>query len=307
MEVRSNGRAGRQVQVTKDQSPETLSVFREEAQELLQTITSGIADLERAPDDVNALRSVRRAMHTLKGAAGMMSFVVVQSLAHASEDLLDLLTEHGRALSPNELSLVFDTAETLDQLISGSIVGQQQQREVGQALIDRYSAITGAPVVNLLANDLDEETAESVAIDIGADAEETSERSTEDLSVRLKLSKIDELVTLFGDLLVNRSIFAERIGRVYQLAGDTKAATERLREVGSKLESQFEFFMMPSGQSGAQGQNMARHQGSAFPGGISPARLALLRSRAGIRLITCATSMSWNLTATMSSTVSRAS
>ncbi|MDE3231498.1 MAG: Hpt domain-containing protein, partial [Chloroflexota bacterium] len=266
VEVRSSARSARQVQVTKEQSPETLSVFREEAQELLQTITSGIADLERSPDDVNALRSVRRAMHTLKGAAGMMSFVVVQSLAHASEDLLDLLSEKGRALSSSEVALVFDTAETLDQLISGAISGQRQQREVAQALIDRYGAITGAPVVNLLAGDVDEETAESVAIDIGADAEDTgASASTEDLSVRLKLSKLDELVTRFGDLLVNRSVFEERIGRIYQLAGDMKAATERLREVGSKLESQFETFMLPSGQAGAPGQNVTPPPGFRFP------------------------------------------
>src|SRR6185312_7178370 len=101
------------------------------AQEHLHTITGGIADLERAPGDVNAIQTVRRAMHTLKGAAGMMGFVAVQSLAHASEDLLDQLADHGRALSPDELSLVFDTAETLDHLITGSMSGQQQ-RETAQ-------------------------------------------------------------------------------------------------------------------------------------------------------------------------------
>ena len=32
-------------------------------------------------------------MHTLKGAAGMMGFGVIQTLAHASEDLLDRLAD----------------------------------------------------------------------------------------------------------------------------------------------------------------------------------------------------------------------
>lgn len=254
VEVRPQARPARQVQVTTEQSPETLEVFREEAQEHLQTITSGIAELERSPGDVNAIQTVRRAMHTLKGAAGMMGFVVVQSLAHASEDLLEQLADHGRALTPAELSLVFDTAETLDQLITGTISGQQQQREVAQALIDRYGAITGAPIANLLANDQEEETAESVAIDLGTEAEDTSAKATEDLSVRVKLSKLDELVNLFGDLLVNRSIFEERIGRMYQLVGDSTQASERLREVGSQLETQFETFMLPSGQGGLQAQ-----------------------------------------------------
>ncbi|HEX6818590.1 MAG TPA: ATP-binding protein, partial [Ktedonobacterales bacterium] len=254
VEVRPQARAARQVQVTNEQSPETLEVFREEAQEHLQTITSGIADLERSPGDMNAIQTVRRAMHTLKGAAGMMGFVPVQSLAHASEDLLDQLAEHGRALSPDELSLVFDTAETLDRLITGSLTNQQQ-REAAQALIDRYATLTGTPpMVNLLDAGPEEQTAESVAIDLGGDADEAaSARTKEDLSVRVKLSKLDELVTLFGDLLVNRSIFEERIGRIYQLVGDSTQASERLREVGSQLETQFATFMLPSGQSGLQG------------------------------------------------------
>lgn len=265
VEVRQQARPARQTQVTGEQSPETLEVFREEAQEHLQTITSGIAELERSPGDLNAIQTVRRAMHTLKGAAGMMGFVVVQSLAHASEDLLEQLADHGRALTPAELSLVFDTAETLDQLITGGISGQHQQREVAQALIDRYGAITGAPIINLLASDQAEETAESVAIDLGADTEDTSAKPAEDLSVRVKLSKLDELVNLFGDLLVNRSIFEERIGRLYQLVGDSTQASERLREVGSQLETQFETFMLPSGQGGQQGQRNIPAGGFRFP------------------------------------------
>ncbi|HEY7849689.1 MAG TPA: Hpt domain-containing protein, partial [Ktedonobacterales bacterium] len=272
VEVRPQARSARQVQVTNEQSPETLEVFREEAQEHLQTITSGIADLERAPGDMSAIQTVRRAMHTLKGAAGMMGFVAVQSLAHASEDLLDQLAEHGRALSPDELSLVFDTAETLDHLITGAQSGQQQ-REVAQALIDRYAALTGTPpMVNLLDTGAAEQTAESVAIDLGADADDAATtRSKEDLSVRIKLSKLDELVTLFGDLLVNRSIFEERIGRIYQLVGDSTQASERLREVGSQLETQFETFMLPSGQSGVQAQGLNQSAGGfRFPWSAQP-------------------------------------
>ncbi|HEX8982755.1 MAG TPA: Hpt domain-containing protein [Ktedonobacterales bacterium] len=281
VEVRPPARAARQVQVTNEQSEEAMEVFREEAQEHLQTITGGLADLEKSPGDLNALQTVRRAMHTLKGAAGMMGFVVVQSLAHASEDLLEQLADRGRALSTSEFSLVFDTAETLDQLISGAIQGERQQRETAQALIDRYAAITGVPVANLLAGNFDEETAESFAIDLGADAEEPQGKASEDLSVRIKLSKLDELVTLFGDLLVNRSVFEERIGRIYQLVGDSAQATERLREVGTQLEKQFEMFMLPTGQSAFQGGQAPQSAAGGFrfpwsapqrPGAAGPQR-----------------------------------
>ncbi len=246
LEVRPQTRVGPRTQVTTEQSPEAMEVFREEAAEHLRTITDGIAELERSPGEMRVIQSVRRATHTLKGAAGMMGFVVIQRIAHASEDLLDQLAEQSRGLSPEELALLFETAETLDQLISGAIVGSQAQREAGQALIDRYGAITGRPVESLQI----EPTAESD--EPQPEAEEPAARAPgEDLSVRIRLSRLDELVNLFGELLVNRSIYEERVGRLNRLVEDSTNASERLRDINGQLDRRFATFMIPSGQQPA--------------------------------------------------------
>jgi HPt (histidine-containing phosphotransfer) domain-containing protein len=65
--------------------------FRDEAQEHLATITNGIRALERSPGDLEAINAIRRATHTLKGAAGMMGFTAIQTISHDSEDLLDVV------------------------------------------------------------------------------------------------------------------------------------------------------------------------------------------------------------------------
>jgi chemotaxis protein histidine kinase CheA/ActR/RegA family two-component response regulator len=243
VEVRPQTRAGRRTQVTSEQSPEAMEVFREEAAEHLRAITNGIAELERSPGDMQTIQAVRRATHTLKGAAGMMGFVVIQRVAHASEDLLDQLAEQGRGLSPDELALLFETAETLDQLISGAIAGSQAQREAGQALIDRYGAITGSPVESLLT-----ETAGETDEPVIEGEEPAAPTSGGDLSVRIRLSRLDELVNLFGELLVNRSIYEERVGRLNRHVEDSINASERLRDVSGQLERRFATFMLPSGQ-----------------------------------------------------------
>jgi len=56
-----------------------------------------------------------------------------------------------------------------------------------------------------------------------------------DLSVRLQLSKLDDLVNLFGELLINRSILEERIDRLNRIVGDAVVVGERLRDVGTKM------------------------------------------------------------------------
>src|SRR5258708_13627081 len=70
-----------------------------------------------------------------------------------------------------------------------------------------------------------------------------------DLSVRLQLSKLDNLVNLFGELLVNRSSLEERVDRLRRMVGDATLVGERLRDVGSQLETRFEAATLPTGRS----------------------------------------------------------
>jgi chemotaxis protein histidine kinase CheA len=70
-----------------------------------------------------------------------------------------------------------------------------------------------------------------------------------DLSVRVPLQKLDELVNIFGELLVNRSILEESLQRLLRLVADTGVSSVRLTDVGQKLESRFEAATLPSGRS----------------------------------------------------------
>jgi chemotaxis protein histidine kinase CheA/ActR/RegA family two-component response regulator len=243
-------RAPRPVQVTSEQSPEALEVFRDEAQEHLQTITEGISQLERTPGDSEALRSIRRAMHTLKGAAGMMGFNIIQELAHASEDLLDTLNEGNIQFSPQVLSLLFETSELLDQLITGRIPSVEDQQHAAQPLLQRYSALLGG--TSSSRSDLPTPAMGS-AFRRPADRDEATAQppTAADLSVRLQLSKLDELVNIFGELLISRSVLEERLERLGHLVGDSVRASDRLREVGGQLESSFEAATLPSGNPSA--------------------------------------------------------
>jgi len=238
-------RGPRAVQVTSELSPEAMEVFRDEAQEHLQTITSGTAQLERAPGNMDAVHSIRRAMHTLKGAAGMMGFGAIQTLAHASEDLLDRLADRAMAFSPAIMKLILDTSDALDQLISSQVKRPEDQQKLVRSLTDRYSALTGAPVSTpppptaapiSTKRNTHKPAAQAVAT-AGDDV---------DLSVRLQLSKLDDLVNLFGELLVTRATVEERVTRMNALVSDAVLAGERLRDIGSQLETRFEVATLPS-------------------------------------------------------------
>ncbi len=246
-----------------DFGEEAAEIFRLEAEEHLQTISTYVAALEKEPTNRECIQGIRRATHTLKGAAAMMGFRAIAELSHVSEDLLDNIMEGKTPASSDALSLILDTAETLDILITGKDTGNILDEARVQALRVRYAELLGEQAVSLNATseDIDETLEESedervteTAIVAGIISEEpemamSRANREEDLSVRVRLQKLDELVNIFGELLVNRSVLEERIERLVRLVADVGISSNRLRDVGQKLESRFEAATLPSGRS----------------------------------------------------------
>jgi len=235
---------------------EAAEIFRLEAEEHLQTISMRVAALEKSPMDRDLIQGIRRATHTLKGAAGMMGFRTIADLCHVSEDLFDSVMEGTTAISPTVLSIILDTAEALDVLINGGEAERANGEAMAQALRTRYITLLGE-VSSIAEEDLD--TDEEPMLDsslvagvlAGPLPAETHAQAIlrGDLSVRVRLQKLDELVNLFGELLVNRNVLEERVERLTRLVADVGISSTRLRDVGQKLETRFEAATLPSGRS----------------------------------------------------------
>jgi len=71
-----------------DRGAELRQIFFESAQEILQAINEQALLLEKHPNDLEALRTLRRAVHTLKGDAAACGFRELSHLAHEFEDAL---------------------------------------------------------------------------------------------------------------------------------------------------------------------------------------------------------------------------
>ncbi len=74
---------------------EFVQYFRDETDELLQSIDGDLLRLEQFVDtgtvDAEIVASLFRALHTIKGSAGMLEFASVQQVAHKLENVFDLL------------------------------------------------------------------------------------------------------------------------------------------------------------------------------------------------------------------------
>lgn len=94
-----------------------LSLFFEEARELLQELEAGLMDLEARQDDREHLNRTFRAAHTLKGAAGMVGLRPIADFTHAVEAVLDKIRSGTLAVSPAAISLLLRSRDHLGQAV----------------------------------------------------------------------------------------------------------------------------------------------------------------------------------------------
>jgi chemotaxis protein histidine kinase CheA len=132
-------------------STEFLACFKDESDELLRAIFAESRQLERSlggdadPETVNALF---RALHTLKGNAGILGHEDIRNVAHRLENLCELLRDGRITLSGRFIALLLAGRSMLDGLVAAVVAGRSVSFGVEQfcARLDEFAAsCSGAP------------------------------------------------------------------------------------------------------------------------------------------------------------------
>jgi two-component system chemotaxis sensor kinase CheA len=92
----------------EDRGAELRALFFESAAELLQVINDAGLQLEKRPADEELIRSVRRAVHTMKGDSAACGFTKLSEISHELEDVLtvQVAQAHGPAVAEVVLAAV---------------------------------------------------------------------------------------------------------------------------------------------------------------------------------------------------------
>ncbi|MGY3265621.1 chemotaxis protein CheA [Lysobacter sp. HA35] len=118
-----------------DGMTEICADFLVEAREIVEQLGEQMVVLERAPEDRDALNTVFRGFHTIKGGAGFLDFPPMVTLCHAVEDRLDVARNGSMPLD----GFAFDGAQQAIDLLADMLECVAQGRPlptVPQILID---------------------------------------------------------------------------------------------------------------------------------------------------------------------------
>ena len=221
-----------------DLPPELVDGFIEEAEGHLDNIGRRLRELEHQSDVKPVMLEIRRSVHTIKGAAGMVGFLSINKLTHRMEDLLDHLYEGSMEFNPGIQRLLLATHDLVSDLIATrGEVGERRDafeqlfNQFGAAL--RGQALEGEPVAKAERTEVEAEKEVAAA---PAEAGDPSKY------VRVPLDRLDSLVRLVGELFVSRSTFERHLASYVKEVDELSLSMERLKRLTSQLETEHAIF-----------------------------------------------------------------
>ena len=226
--------------------PELVSDFVVESREHLTTIEQRLLTLERQPDDADAINSVFRGFHTIKGLAGFLEFAPIQEMAHEVETALNLVREGKLAINPAVADVILESVDYLSRAISGVESGAGCERLPGHGhLLGRVRALMAEePCVPAPPASAPREAAAPVESDARRPA-----AATEQASVRVDTTKLDYLVDMVGEMVIAQSLL--RHNEALAAAGDARLhrdMAQLARITGEVQRTAMAMRMVPIGQ-----------------------------------------------------------
>ncbi|RMG39318.1 MAG: hybrid sensor histidine kinase/response regulator [Planctomycetota bacterium] len=278
-ETRSVEACAEQLARQRDVPAELWQIFVEEAEEHLQAMYAALERLEKQPQDGEALHAVRRAAHTMKGAAGAVEIHTVSRLAHRTEDLLDRLAESRITPDGAVIQLLYRAADLMLELVDGRFDAETMPQrlfdlfqELHAATCDLGDAPGEAACAEADDRDAEERASHDAEEQVGetdeppGDADEGIARSTvegtaptgeevhdeRDASgeadagdtlatrlLRVPLDRVERLSQVVGEMVIGRAGLEQQLSRLTGFVDELRMTCERLRRIVHEMEARY--------------------------------------------------------------------
>ncbi len=238
--------------------------FYQEAEEHFQTLGEALSALETQITESTALiqahkeliRLIRRAVHTIKGAAAVIKLTDIADWGHAYEDLLDWLYEEAESIDPEVIRILAEASDMLEQYVTAPDKVDAGQCDRLKATFARLIGGTDAEPAASVDHDNSSQGAvfvfdtppEYEPVQPPAPLEETAPDARETpayhigaaKTLRVEMGKVEGLANLAGELMVAISAFDDHLSGLGGVIGELDHSRQRLKTTVRDLEVGYE-------------------------------------------------------------------
>lgn len=208
-----------------------LQTFLAESEEGLSAMEQALVALESRPEDDEALGTIFRAAHTLKGNASSFGFQGVTEFAHVLEDVLDRLRNRALPVTRSLITLLLRSVDALRQMVPDAVAGIERTETTYHALLKELVRAR-SPEIDA-ARTAEENATGKGGGDVGGRSlgkrPEGRERSR---TLRVDIETLDEMMNVAGEIAVARERLKDLLANLGGHAGeeilDAHHAADRL-------------------------------------------------------------------------------
>ncbi|MBA2486139.1 MAG: Hpt domain-containing protein [Nitrospira sp.] len=235
--------------------PEVMSYFAPEAQEYLENLEADLLRMDKDAADPETIHQLFRTAHTLKGSAYTVGFQAIGDLTHHIEDFMGAVREGHFQLLSGHTDVLLRAIDVIRALMrrDPSILGRTRQRfaaslEELKQLGQTQSAADETPQSAPWASDaaVGENASETVDIEPvkGVEGKAAEEREV----IRVSRDRLERLLNLVGELVIDRGRLEQRLRTLDQLASQVVANKSRLVDAVRTFEDKhtFSFQLSPT-------------------------------------------------------------
>jgi two-component system chemotaxis sensor kinase CheA len=197
--------------------------FIEEARDHINQLNDGLAALEAGSADKEGINTIFRSAHTIKGSSRMLKLATITETAHKLEDVMGGLRDGSLQFTPSLGQLLYRTVDALSGLVDklaetsdgaslpppdAALCAALAQAAVGEPAVVKDVAVVETPATS-------PDTAPVAALSAPAAAAppvEVKLKAAE--TVRVRLSKLDELIKLMGEVVSSHARLRQRLADI---------------------------------------------------------------------------------------------
>src|SRR5215831_15271750 len=95
-----------------------LSEFLTETNESLAVLDLELVKLEQNPNEPGLLSNIFRIVHTIKGTCGFLGLPRLETLAHASENVLGKIRDGELVVTPGAVTLILESLDGIKSILA---------------------------------------------------------------------------------------------------------------------------------------------------------------------------------------------
>ena len=195
--------------------------FITECTELLEMAEGALLDLEESPNDEELVNKIFRAFHTIKGTSAFMGLEPISEFTHLLETMLSMVREGEikfetacADISLEAIDIINNMLDVVEGAEPGDHLPKPRNFRLLTRVLERISTEGIAPVKALeeaggIPYAASEGTDKEQENGDGNEGKNKSDDSQSESSVRVNVSRLDQLIDMIGELVIAHSVVAQ--------------------------------------------------------------------------------------------------